>query len=83
MLYDYVGQIVFITIAWFNFLCTLEDNLFIAEECCDSQNKDYVQYGFRNRLMSPSEYLRRLTDFSETADSSTERHLNYIEVGAA
>ncbi|XP_063718069.1 uncharacterized protein LOC134845129 isoform X2 [Symsagittifera roscoffensis] len=58
----------------------ISKRMYREQECCDSQNKDYVQYGFRNRLMSPSEYLRRLTDFSETADSSTERHLNYIEV---
>ena len=49
-------------------------NLFIFwEGCCLGYNFNYFSYGFRDALLTPKEYLEKLTDYSEEGKT-----LNYI-----
>ena len=51
-----------------------QHNLFIFwEGCCLGHNFNYFSYGFQDALLTPKEYLAKLTDYSEE-----DKKLNYI-----
>ena len=45
----------------------------ISDGCCGGQFVWYFNYGFKQALLTPSEYFERLTDYSEG-----EKQLNYV-----